>query len=71
MQVGDIILKVNHVDTVAVEHVTAVNALKSAGEEVRLVSNIQVCEVSQSGIFLISLHPFQGYLNRRALRILS
>jgi len=36
MQVGDIILKVNHVDTVAVEHVTAVNALKSAGEEVRL-----------------------------------
>ncbi|XP_065644773.1 disks large homolog 1 isoform X2 [Hydra vulgaris] len=36
MQVGDIILKVNDTDTVNVEHIVAVNALKSAGEEVNL-----------------------------------
>ena len=38
MQVGDIILKVNETDTVNVEHIIAVNALKSAGEEVNLVN---------------------------------
>ena len=38
MQVGDIILKVNEVDTVDVEHCIAVDALKSAGDEVILVS---------------------------------
>lgn len=38
MQVGDIILKVNDVDTVDVNHSVAVNALKLAGDEVNLVS---------------------------------
>ena len=36
MKVGDIIVCVNGVDTVSVEHLVAVNALKSAGEEVVL-----------------------------------
>lgn len=36
MKVGDIIVRVNGVDTVSVEHIVAVNALKSAGEEVVL-----------------------------------
>lgn len=38
IKVGDIILKVNETDTKEVEHSVAVNALKSAGEEVTLVS---------------------------------
>ena len=38
MTVGDVITRVNGVDTTAVEHIIAVNALKSAGEEVALVS---------------------------------
>lgn len=38
MKVGDIILKVNDIDTETVEHIIAVEALKSAGEEVILVS---------------------------------
>jgi len=36
MKVGDVIVRVNGVDTIAVEHIVAVNALKSAGEEVVL-----------------------------------
>ena len=40
MSVGDIITSVNNVDTTAVEHIIAVNALKSAGEEVCLVCTI-------------------------------
>lgn len=46
MAVGDIITRVNDVDTSAVEHIIAVNALKSAGEEVVLVSiEIAYCTV--------------------------
>lgn len=37
MQVGDIILRVNDTDTVEIEHSVAVNALKNAGDEVKLV----------------------------------
>uniref|UniRef100_A0A183CLE0 Calcium/calmodulin-dependent serine protein kinase/membrane-associated guanylate kinase n=1 Tax=Globodera pallida TaxID=36090 RepID=A0A183CLE0_GLOPA len=38
IRVGDVILKVNNTDTVDVPHQVAVNALKSAGSVVRLVS---------------------------------
>ena len=39
MKVGDIILRVNDVNVVNVNHSVAVKALKDSGEEVNLVSN--------------------------------
>jgi len=45
MQVGDIILRVNDVDTVNVNHAIAVNALKNAGDEVTLVSYLALPKI--------------------------
>ncbi|XP_057301761.1 disks large homolog 2-like [Hydractinia symbiolongicarpus] len=56
MKVGDIILKVNDIDTVTVEHIIAVEALKSAGEEVILKIKRVKIEPPKEQIIDIELH---------------
>ncbi len=52
-RMGDCILKVNNVETVNVEHVIAVEALKSAGDEVVLVCN------AERHMILINIYCFK------------
>lgn len=44
LRIGDVILKVNEVDVVNVDHQFAVNALQRPGRFVRLVSHLHVCK---------------------------
>eukprot|EP00794_Sanderia_malayensis_P010738 gene10738-11887_t len=56
LRIGDCILQVNSVETVGVEHIVAVDALKSAGEEVILTVRRQTIQQTTVQQIEITLH---------------